>query len=81
MSHSETSMVGAEFCVAPSETRTPVRTGTISGVAPSESCMLSLGISSHISSSNTNLFESVLFYLACLQERIQILFEGPEEDQ
>ena len=81
MSHSETSMVGAEFCVAPSETRTPVRTGTINGVAPSESCMLSLGISSHISSSNTNLFESVLFYLACLQERIQILFEGPEEDQ
>ena len=34
---SETLVVGAEFCVAPSETLPLVRTGTIGGVAPSES--------------------------------------------
>ena len=65
---SETLEIGAEFCVAPSETLIPVRIGTIGGVAPSESGISSsesgtsiLGISSGILSSDSNLFESVSF--------------------
>ena len=68
LTSSETSVVGVDFCVAPSETLIPVRTGTIYGVAhlelgisPSESGTLSLGTSSGIISSDPNLFESVLF--------------------
>ena len=65
---SETLVVGTEFCVAPSETVIPVRTGTIGGVAPSESGISStessssiLGTISGILSSDSNLFESVSF--------------------